>query len=88
MTTTQTTQQQHPWRATARTVLAVIAGLAVVTPEVLDAISDGDPSTLGPWAAGALVVSGAVTRVLALPAVEGFLRRFAPWLAAGDESDA
>ncbi|WP_407316614.1 hypothetical protein UQW22_09830 [Isoptericola halotolerans] len=88
MTTPKTTQSAHPWRATVRTILAVVAGLATLVPAVLDAISDGDPANLGPWTAVALAVSGAVTRVLALPAVEAFLERFLPWLAAGGQGYA
>lgn len=87
MTTKTTTQSTHPWRATVRTILAVVAGLALLVPAVLDAVSDGDPSSLGAWTAGALAVSGAVTRVLALPAVEEFLERFLPWLAASTRED-
>lgn len=83
-TTTQTT---HPWRAVARTVVQLVAGLAVLVPAVLGAIADGDPSTLGPWAVTAVAVSAAVTRVMALPAVETFLERFAPWLAASTRED-
>lgn len=80
----ETTQVKSPWKAVLRTVVAQIPGIAVLTPAVLDAISgSGDGASLGAWAVGALAVSGAVTRVLALPGVETFLRQFAPWLAAG-----
>jgi hypothetical protein len=34
------------------------------------------------WYAGALAVAAGVTRVLAMPAVERWLGRFVPWLAA------
>jgi hypothetical protein len=35
-----------------------------------------------PAVAQTLVVAGAITRVLAMPGVDGWLRRFLPWLAA------
>jgi hypothetical protein len=79
----QTTQVAAPWKATVRTVVQIVPAIAVLTPAVLSAVANGDPATLGPWAVVALSVSGAVTRVMALPAVESFLRRFLPWLAAG-----
>lgn len=83
-----TTQSKHPWRATIRTGFAVLVGLAALTPFVLDAISNGDPASLGPGAATALSVSAAITRVMALPMVEQFIARFLPWLAADPSSGA
>lgn len=79
----QTTQTERPWRTTVRTVFQAIVSLAALTPFVLEAIADGDPTTLGPGAVVALAVSGAITRVMALPQVEDFLAR-SPlrWLAA------
>jgi hypothetical protein len=79
----ETTQVRAPWKAVLRTVVAQIPGIALLIPPVLDAIADGDGESLGGWAVAALAVSGAITRVLALPGVEAFLRRNAPWLAAG-----
>ena len=35
-----------------------------------------------PWIAGTLVFMAALQRALAVPAVEIFLQRYAPWLAA------
>lgn len=81
---TPPTQVRHPWKAVARTTLAVISGVALLVDPVLDAVANGDGESLGAWAVGALAVSGAVTRVLALPAVNAFLDRFVPFLAAGD----
>jgi hypothetical protein len=78
-----TSQVAAPWKATVRTLLAVIPGIALLVDPVLDAVANGDGSTLGGWAVLATGVAGAITRVLALPGVEAFLRRFAPWLAAG-----
>lgn len=79
----ETTQVRAPWKATVRTIFAVVPAIALLVNPVLTAVADGDPSTLGPWAAVALTASATITRVLALPGVEEFLRRFAPWLAAG-----
>lgn len=57
-------------RRTARTVLQTAVGIAVVLPAIVDAA--GVPATL-PWVAGALAVAGALTRVMALPAVQRLL---------------
>lgn len=86
MTTAQpsTTQTRHPWRAVVRTVFqATIAG-AAAAPIVYQAATQESPELAGGAAATVLVVSGAITRVMALPVVEQFLRRFVPFLAASD----
>lgn len=57
-------------RRTARTVLQSAVALAVVLPAVVDAA--GLPATL-PWVAGALAAAGALTRVMAVPAVQSLL---------------
>jgi hypothetical protein len=71
---------RHPWRATLRTALAVLVGVAALVPVIVQA-SGLDPDKL-PWLAALVAAAAAVTRILAVPAVEEFLRRFAPWLAA------
>ena len=86
MTTAQpsTTQTRHPWRATVRTVVqATIAG-AAAAPIVYQAATQESPELAGGAPATVLVVSGAITRIMALPVVEQFLRRFVPFLAASD----
>lgn len=82
------TQVKHPWKAVARTTLAVLAGAALLVDPVLDAVANGDGESLGGWAVGALAVSGAVTRVLALAPVNDFLDRFLPFLGAGGRHSA
>lgn len=78
-----TTQVQHPWRAMVRTVFALVVALAVLVPLILQEVStNGDPGELGGWAVAVVGVCAAITRVMALPAVEAFLVRFVPWLAA------
>lgn len=71
----------HPWRRTARTIFAWMTGIAPMVPLIVDA---GDFSAATPGLAGALAISSAVTRILALPQVESFLRAYVPWLAASD----
>lgn len=73
------TQTRYPWRATLRTAFAVVVGLAAAMPAIVAA--SGVPETSG---AVAIVVgvSGALTRILALPQVDALLRTFVPWLAA------
>lgn len=74
-----TSQTRHPWRATVRTAFAVVVALAAMTPALIDAAGLDETA---PPVAGVLLVAGAITRVMALPAVEAFLERFVPWLAA------
>jgi hypothetical protein len=72
-------QVRRPWRATVRTAFAVVVALAAMLPFLVAAA--GADETLPP-VAGALAIASAITRILALPAVDGFLDRFLPWLAA------
>lgn len=60
-------------KRTARTILQSAVGIAVVLPAIVDA--SGIPETL-PWVAGALAAAGALTRVMALPAVQTLLPRW------------
>lgn len=73
------TQVRRPWRATVRTALAVVIALAAMLPALVDAAGIDQA---WPPAAAALAIAAAITRVMALPSVEGFLERFVPWLAA------
>lgn len=73
------TQVRYPWRAVVRTIFQLVVGVAAAMPAIVAA--SGLPET----AAGvgvALAVSAAVTRVMAIPAVDMALRVWAPWLAA------
>jgi hypothetical protein len=75
--TTSPTQVRHPWRATARTLFAGVIALASLLPTIaLAAHVDTVPAV-----AQVLAVLGTVTRVLAMPGVDKFLRDFVPWLA-------
>lgn len=72
------TQVAHPWKATARTLFAAAVALAAMAPLLVQA--SGVDETLGP-VAGALAISGAITRIMAIPQVNRFLETFLPWLA-------
>ncbi|MEU5939419.1 hypothetical protein ABZ807_09530 [Micromonospora sp. NPDC047548] len=74
----QPTQTRHPWRATARTVAAALVAALVIAPQILAETGLSETA----YGAQALAVIGAVTRVLAIPGVDGWLRRYVPWLAA------
>ena len=77
------TQVAYPWRATVRTALAYIVGTAVVLPLVWTAVQQTLGAYLSPavaaaigWTVALLVaVSTAVTRVMAIPAVNAWLTR-------------
>lgn len=70
-------------RRTIRTVVQVVVGLAAALPLVVATSGLGDVEALAPYVGAALVVAGAITRVMALPVVESFLARYVPWLSAG-----
>lgn len=76
------TQVRRPWRSTVRTTIQAAIGACVAAPLVYGAATQHDPAAATGWAGGGLLIAGAVTRVAALPAVEVWLRRFVPWLAA------
>jgi hypothetical protein len=81
MTQPAPTQTRHPWRATARTVVAGLVGLAAVLPQIDDTVH---LSKTWPWFAGVLGVAAAITRILAAPAVEQWIRdnKLTGWLSA------
>ena len=82
-----TTQGAHPWRATFRTVLVALIALAATAEVIYAAIAQGDPGAATGGAAVALGIAGALTRVLAVPAVDAFLVRFVPWLSAAGRAE-
>ena len=73
------TQVRRPWRATVRTIFAAVVGLAAMAPLLVDASGLDETA---PAVAGVLAVTGAITRIMAIPQVETFLRTFLPFLAA------
>jgi hypothetical protein len=63
---------KHETKTTLRTVIQLVVGLAAGLPLLLDA--SGIPGSV-PGVAVALAVAAAVTRVMALPGVQGWLTR-------------
>ncbi|GAA5143370.1 hypothetical protein GCM10023340_08660 [Nocardioides marinquilinus] len=74
------TQVRRPWRSTARSAFQALVGLCVLMPLLIGA-AGLDPAKV-PLLAGVVGVAAAVTRIMAIPAVEEWLRRFLPFLAA------
>lgn len=72
------TQTVHPWRATVRTIFAALVAALPLVPAVVSVAGVGSI----PWIAGGVAAIGAVTRVLAIPGVEAWLKQWAPWLSA------
>lgn len=70
--TPSTTQTRHPWRATLRTVAAAALAALPLLPVVVEYAGIGAV----PWVAGAVGFAGAVTRVLAIPAVNSWLTEY------------
>jgi hypothetical protein len=82
------TQVRRPWRSTARTVFQSLVGLAVIAPLIAAAIEEATGYDLDgvPFIAAVLAGAAAVARVMAVPAVEAWLRRFLPFLAAAPKA--
>lgn len=74
----QSTQTAYPWRATIRTAFAFLIGLAAAWALIIEAAGI-DPGL--EWASTSLAIAAGITRVMALPAVDDLIRRFAPCLA-------
>lgn len=72
------TQVRRPWRSTVRSVFIGTVSLLPLLPQIADA-ADIDEI---PAVAAVLAVTAAVSRVLTLPAVEDWLQKHVPWLAA------
>ena len=76
---TTSTQSEYPWHAVVRTVFQAVVGFAAMWALMVEAM--GLDETL-PWVAASLAVTGGITRVMAIPAVNHWLARFIPFLAA------
>lgn len=74
----QPTQVRNPWRTAFRTAFQVTLALASLIP--VAAAAGGLETKAG--VAQVIGVCVIVTRIMAMPAVDEFLRRFMPWLAA------
>lgn len=84
----QATQSKHPWQAVARTLFAAIVGAAAMAAPIYEAITNESAAAATGWAAVALGICGAITRVLALPAVDMWLAQYLPWLSSGAYTEA
>lgn len=78
------TQVRRPWRATLRTAFQALVAFAGLAPFVAAAVEEATGYDLNgvPFIVTALLACAAFTRVMTLPAVEAFLQRFVPFLAA------
>ncbi|HDV6349140.1 TPA: hypothetical protein ACGIZG_001594 [Corynebacterium striatum] len=77
------TQVRYPTRATVRTAVATAVGFLPILPIIADALG----IAAIPWVAAFLAVSASVTRILAHPVIEAWLKQYAPWLAASPRKD-
>ncbi len=93
-----TTQTRHPWRATLRTVVAAVIAAGALLPLLLPVI-DGwvaeHPELVPSDVAGVITaitggiiaVTGLITRLLAVPGVDDFLRRYVPVLGSAPANE-
>lgn len=89
-------QVKHPWNATLRTALQVILGitsfillLAVVAPQILEAVADVLPENVYAWGVGAVAsitaLAGAITRIMAIPQINEWLKKIGLGVPPKDE---
>lgn len=78
----KSSQETHPWKTTVRTLFQMLIGFLVLLPQIIDA--SGADDTV-PWVGASLAISAAVTRIMAIPGVERWLRRWFPWMAADED---
>jgi hypothetical protein len=72
------TQVRRPWRSVARTIFQATVSLAAMWGVIVEVAGLPDWA----WVGCSVAVAGGITRVMALPGVEAWLRRFLPFLAA------
>lgn len=77
---TRPTQSRYPWRAVARTAVALLPLVLAMIPDVVDTVGLSQTKV----GAGAVLVSLTITRVFALPTVNAVLQAsgILSWLAA------
>ena len=80
----QPTQVRQPLRTVARSVFQGVVGLAPILPLAYEAATHHDAAAATGWVGAGLAVSGAVVRVMAVPAVNVWIARFLPFLAPED----
>lgn len=70
-------------RRTLRTVFQLVVTLSILLAAIADDLTAAFPEYAAVIGAGAAFAAG-LTRIMATPAVEEFLERWFPWLAAED----
>ena len=97
-TAAPTTQQAHPMRATLRTIFAAVVAAGALLPLVLPIIDQWvaeNPALVPSEAAGVITaitggiiaVTGLITRLLAVPQVDQFLRTYVPILGSAPANE-
>lgn len=69
----KTSQTKYPWRATLRTAIAFIVGLAASWGVVIGALNV-DPGL--EWVTASIAIASAITRLMAVPFVNERLTKF------------
>lgn len=72
------TQVRRPWRSTARTIFQATVSLAAMWGLIVATLDLPDWA----WVGTSIAVAGGITRVMAIPAVETWLRTWLPFLSA------
>lgn len=82
------TQVRRPWRTVVRSVFQALVGLAAIAPLIAAGIEEATGYDLDgvPFIVVVLAAMAAITRVMAIPQVELWLKRFLPFLAAQPRS--
>ena len=78
---TISTQVKHPWRTSGRSFFQGFIAFAAIAPGIYTAATQHDVPLTGGFLVIGLGILTGVTRVMALPGVDAFLTKFAPFLA-------
>lgn len=84
----QPTQVRRPWRTTVRSIFQALVAFAALAPLIAAGVEEATGVDLSgvPFVVVALLACAAVTRVMAIPGVEVFLRTYLPFLAAAPKA--
>lgn len=72
----------YPRRRLFRSIFQFIVAVGPLAPLVYEQATQHDPGTATGLVGTMLAINAGLTRVMAMPEVEGFLQRFAPFLSA------
>lgn len=75
------TQVKRPWRTTVRSAFQNLVAAAALFPVIVAALPEQAAAPIAGLLAVLVLASTTITRIMAVPAVNEYIKRFLPWLA-------